>query len=212
MAGIPTPLDASALTRRITALENRLKTLEGARTLTAATISSGGLRIVDDGELYVDGLAQFGGDMRVSGTLSLPAGIIDNAALASPAAFGRSGGGESSFNVPTAGALVAQISITVPPGYSTAIVMAVGTAAVRNPTTGPAFLYVGAQIGAVTPNLTWGLAPAGGYTNASGSASRLLTGLSGGEITIATRVAAQGSAWNNTTSMANTDAIAIFLR
>lgn len=53
MAGIPTPLDASALTRRITALENKVKTLEGARTLTAATISNGGLTIRDGGGLTI---------------------------------------------------------------------------------------------------------------------------------------------------------------
>jgi len=220
MVGIPVPIDASALNRRISALENTINAMAGARSLTAATISEGGLTIRDGGdltirdggELHVDGLSIFGGDMRVTGTLSLPAGIIDNAALASPAAFDRTGAGESNFDISLAGNLVAKQTIAVPAGYSRAIVLGVGAAAARNSTAAPSFLYVGVQIGTTLPNQIYALAPAGGYVNASGNATRLLTGLSGGVIDIAVRVSASVSAWTATTSVANLDAIAIFLR
>lgn len=215
----------------VDALMNRIRKLEGliAELTKGSPLRQAGMGVspgqvdfdgdvVIGGRIFTTGDAEFsgntkiGGSLEVTGTLSLPSGIIDNDALASPAAFARRGGGESNFNVPTAGALVAQVSIPVPSGYSSAIVLALGTAAARNPTTAAAFLYVGAQIGTVEPNLTWALAAAGSYSNASGSASRVLTGLSGGVINVATRVASQGAAWNSTNSMANTDAVAIFLR
>lgn len=219
MVGIPVPIDTSSLNRRISALESAIKAMAGARSLSAATISDGGLTIRDGGdvtirdggELHVDGLSTFGGDMRVTGTLSLPAGIINNEALASPSNFARTGGGAGGFSTGPTSQAVAIQQIAVPDGYSRAIVMAVGTAAAQNTTTAANFLYVGARIGSVAPNLTWALAGPSGYANATASATRTITGLSGGTIECAVMVSTGAGTWTGP-SMANLDAIAIFLR
>lgn len=220
MAGIPVPIDTSALNRRISALEAQVRALQGARSLAAATISEGGLTIRDGGdltirdggELHVDGLSTFGGDMRVTGTLSLPAGVIDNDALASPADFARSGGGVGGFTVTTAGVDVASQTLAVPKGYSRAIVFAIATASCRNTGTGLDYLYVGAKIGSTTPNATFvGVAP-GSWGTAAGSATRVISGLAGGTITVTANIRAQVAAWSDASNSANVDVLGIFLR
>ena len=69
MVGIPVPIDASSINRRLSAIEASIRTMQGARSLTAATISEGGLTIRDGGDLTVrDGgglTIRDGGDLTV---------------------------------------------------------------------------------------------------------------------------------------------------
>lgn len=52
-SGFPQPLDASTIARRISAIENAIKVLDGARRLAAATISPGDLRLREGGSILV---------------------------------------------------------------------------------------------------------------------------------------------------------------
>ncbi|MBZ2197281.1 hypothetical protein [Occultella gossypii] len=183
--------------------------VSGGADFTGDTTIGGTLGV--SGDATFSGDTTIGGNAAITGTLSLPNGIIDNDALASPVEFDRSGGGSSGFVVPTTRTLVASITLDVPAGYSRAIVFAVGSASAQNTTAAPTYLYVGAQIGSALSNLTYDQALASGHANATGSASRLLTGLSGGTISVATCVYVDAGPWTGP-SVANTDAIAIFLR
>ena len=246
MPYIPVPIDSSAINRRLTAMENSIRSMQGARSLSAATISDGGLTIRDGGGLtvrdggdiairdggilLVDGSTTIGGSLdvtgpatfsgdttiggnaKITGTLSLPAGIIDNEALASPASFGRTGGAQTGFSIPVAGTDVAVQTIPVPAGYSSAIVMAMATVSAKNSTTSTDYLYVGAKIGTVEPNATFAQAAPDGWAALSGSATRLVTGLDGGTITVAARVRTDFGTWTDVSNTANVDAIAVFLR
>ena len=197
----------------VDALMNRIRKLEGlvAELTKGSPLRQAGMG-VSPGQVDFDGNVVIGGDMSITGTLSLPAGIIDNAALTSPAEFARTGGGASGFEVSVTATAVAEQAIPIPAGYTQALVMAVATAAARNNTSSTDFLFVGAKIGTTSPNVTWAAAEAGKYATATGSATRLVTGLSGGSLKVSAWVSSQAAPWAGTTSMANVDAIAIFLR
>ena len=215
--------NAAKAFQRITELERGAPLNNGGVGAGGITVRGGSIRILEGGNLEVDGAtavggeldvtgdATFSGKMKIAGTLELPAGIIGNDALASPADFNRTGGAAvGGFSIPTTGTLVGVKEIPVPPGYSQAIVMCVAHGAGKNGGAGIDYLYVGAQIGSVTPNSSFAQADAGRYANASASATRLLTDLNGGTIEVAIRMRTQEATWTN--GAANLDAIAIFLR
>lgn len=104
------------------------------------------------GALDVSGDATFSGDMRIEGTLSLPAGIIDNEALATPVELAADFGAASGFGL-TGGAWVevASASITIPPGFTRLQFVAAGMVNAINSTGSTQNLYVqvGRQINGV---------------------------------------------------------------
>lgn len=64
-------------------------------------------------------LVRFGGAVAIEGTLSLPAGIIDNDALANPVTFDADFGHGSGYATPSGAWLeVAAASITIPAGFT----------------------------------------------------------------------------------------------
>ena len=168
--------------------------VSGVTTLGAATTVSGSLNVT--------------GPMTVGGTLSLPAGIIDNASLVSPITSAAAAPGTGSgFNVSTSQATKASTTIAVPSGYTQALVMAVGsltmadTAANRFDTR----CGIAGNYGAALPNL------ANTVGSTSAAHTRFLTGLSGGTITLEVQALAAVSA-TNAANTAIVTGFAIFFR
>ena len=134
--------------------------------------------------------------------------------LATVVQGGQAGTWTVNFAVPITGTAVASVSIAVPDGYANAIVFATAHASAMNTGAGNDYLYVGASINSVAPSyLLAPIGPSGGYATSSGSASRILTGLSGGVITLDAMVHSEFAPWTATGSNhASIDAIAIFYR
>lgn len=160
-----------------------------------------------------DGAALFKGPVTIDGTLSLPAGIINNDALSNPLEPGSAGLSQSNFTITTSPTAKAQATIPVPMGYSEALVMNGVSAGAINSTANTDFLYVSASINGTGGGETISTVHAGTYGSASAFAIRTLTGLNGGDITVETRVKTQNATWAaNTTNLASTNAIVLFLR
>jgi len=120
------------------------------------TLDVVGALIVDgtetvNGPLAVHGTAAFdgdttiGGNAAITGTLSLPAGIIGNDALTSPVVPQAVYFNASNFSLNTSPAVKASQTITVPAGFTSAVVS------------------VTARIYAANPNTTGGMGPGGDY-------------------------------------------------
>ncbi len=148
--------------------------------------------------------------------LTLRGGIIGDAALANPVSFGQSNAGAGSFAVPVAATAIATTTIPVPAGYSRALVHATTAMTVWSTSTGTAAVYLQAGINAVTlvNASSAALDPAHGFNWAplAASASKTLTGLSGGNITINACAGSLTALPANASNSVNLDVIAIFLR
>lgn len=185
------------------------------------TIKGGSLRIEAGGNIEVDGDATFGGDttvggnMRVTGTLSLPAGIIDNAALANPLQMTEAEGDNDGFGIPTDSTVMASCQLTVPPGFSRALVVAAGTCTAYNAhETLVRVVYSRVWVGdAVGRLLSESAAPEARRVSMSPMKQDVLTGLTGGsKITCSIRMYASDPVDSSTANGASINAYAIFSR
>lgn len=183
----------------------------GSLNTTGALDVDGPMNV--DGTMTVDGDATFGGAMAITGTLSLPAGIIDNEALAAPVRAGQATAQQSGFGTTLTDANVAVGTIAIPAGFTQALVMVVVTAGVVNSAPDADYLYLSARINGIQSREVFALAAAGAAAAATTSKSSLLTGLTGSSVTVSAVVHTQGNAWGaNGVNRAYTEAIAIFLR
>lgn len=125
VAGQMPPGD-DALIRMIQDLQRDVRELKAQDVLRTAGLIAAPNQLTVQGELDVTG------PMVVGGTLSLPAGIIDNAALAHPlyVAFGTNS--QSNFAVGTSFGDVAVAPVTIPAGFNSAVVMVFGKVMVYN--------------------------------------------------------------------------------
>lgn len=219
------PKDESYLIRRIEALETFVKQSLAAGVLRAATISGGagqGLRTEDfNGTSFASpGTVgnYFGAEGAVLGNLFLRPGTVNNDALVSPVSPFSVHADAQSFALSTTMTVKATATVTVPSGFSTALVMAVSQVTARNSTTVQDFLGVGIAIaGVVTPG--WAasadaLATASIHPVVTGTSAgtAFLTGL-GSSFTVQTRAQSGGASWaSDVFNTANIDAIVLFLR
>lgn len=118
------------------------------RESTSNLLRTAGLFITDAGlrvasSLSVDGELRVTGATRIEGTLSLPAGIIDNEALANPVTFDSSYGGSDSFGLPAETWVeVAATTIVIPEGFTRFQFTAVGMMNGLNSTASTQNLYL----------------------------------------------------------------------
>jgi len=126
---------------------------------------------------------------------------------------GQAGTFTTNFAVTGTGTSVASGTIAVPAGFTHALVFSTAHAHALNTTAGGDFFYAGAAINGVTPAMISAPTAAGVSATSSGSATRILTGLSGGVITVDAMVHSAFASWTATASnIASIDAIAIFYR
>lgn len=119
---------------------DRIERLERA-AWSGITVVDGGIIVA--GTLEVDGSAAFvgnttiGGNAAVTGTLSLPGGIINNDALASPSKPESFFFWTSNFAITTTATIKATKTVTVPAGFTSAVVvMNTRLMGINNNTTG----------------------------------------------------------------------------
>lgn len=144
--------------------------------------------MVVGGTADFDGDTTIGGNAAITGTLSLPAGIIDNDALANPvkpSAVSFS----ASHTLTTTLTSVASTTVTVPAGFTSAVVSGLGTVYMNDPnTTGgqdglgadyvsSTFTIDGTSVGSSALGLAYGN---GGAATSLAVVSSVLTGLTPG--------------------------------
>jgi hypothetical protein len=154
------------------------------------------------------------GSVTIRGTLSLPNGSINNAALVSPAIFGQSSTSQTNFALGATDTTLASGSIAVPAGYSQALVFVIVSVGVVNPNTASDFIYTKAAINGSLSNESFGyVAGSNGSVETMSAKSQILTGLSGGSISVALTCHAQTNAFAaQSANRAYVDAQAVFLR
>lgn len=203
-----------ALIRRIQDLEKAVQQLAAANPFAPMGITPTANGFTVTGNETVNGSLTVNGPAKITGTLDLPAGIIGNAALANPITTGSAGVTQQSFTLTTTAQTFAQQNITVPNGYTQALVMngVSGNGWNNNATAG--YLYVASMING----------SAGGYVIAPASGSglgfvscfgiRTLTGLTGGStISVGVSMYVDAGTWAASVSnSANTNALVLFLR
>lgn len=151
------PPGEDAIIRRIEKLERRIRELSGQDPFKPAGIEvePNLVRVVGDFETTGD--TTIGGNAAITGTLSLPAGIIDNEALASPLTQRSNYGNSSAFAIASApGAVLASFTVTVPAGYTKASYIAEGAAGVHNLTGSNNFAYLRVFASGPSGYITWG--------------------------------------------------------
>lgn len=127
---------SQAAQRTIATVARQLEEVQRGAPLRAGGVGAGGItvkggtiRVLNGGNLEVDGEATFGGDttvggnMRITGTLSLPAGIIDNDALSSPVIPATAGAAGVGGSVGTTEITAAVDTIAIPWGCTRALVL-----------------------------------------------------------------------------------------
>jgi len=214
-----------AIIRRLQDLERTVREIAAANILATAGISAVPNGIIVEGSetvngpLTVNGVSVFNGSMTINGaaaitgTLSLPAGIIDNAALAAPVTPDSAGLSATNFALTTTDAVLAQQTISVPAGYTRCLVFNGVSAGAYNNSGNPDSLWVTADINGTGGGGSAQNVANAGYGSASAFAVRTMTGLSGGTITVATKVRTQQYNWAaNTANAAHTNALFFFLR
>ena len=186
------------------------------RQAASSSFARSGTSVTAEGVTEVDGTLNVTGAMVVGGTLSLPAGIIDNAALTSPVAPAVGHADAVNFALTPAWSAVAEITVTVPAGYSKALVIATGNASCKNPTAAQDYLWASVGIGSGTsPGYAMRSAiAAANYGSATNSCTRLLTGLTGGgTFAVYLDLSTDIADWSASTfNSANLDAAITFLR
>lgn len=151
------------LMRELEQVKSRLAAVERGAPLRAAGIGvdEDGMTVqssltVDGGDLTVTGNATFGGNTTIggnaaiTGTLSLPSGIIDNDALANPVTFNSNSGSTNNIGIPGSDTYFTPSDLTVPEGFSLAMVWGIASCSVRNTSGGPAYVFLRSRIDALT--------------------------------------------------------------
>lgn len=167
-----------------------------------------------NGTMDVAGDAEFSGSMAITGTLSLPAGIIDNEALNSPISPQTAHADVSDFALATgANVEMVRATVTVPDGYTKALVMAAASMGNRNPHAFVDDMYVDCRINGVVSGWSSQISVVAGKVGfVTNVGTALLTGLSG-SFYIAANASSGTTPWpTNGAAAINVDAIIMFLR
>jgi len=160
--------------------------VHGTADFDGATTIGGTLGVTGDATFSGD--TSIGGNAAITGTLSLPSGIINNDALANPIQVQSIYLDVSNFAVTTSWVSLASSTITVPAGFTSALVTVTGQVGCYNPHTtggsdgvGSDFLLCQPYVGAVTGNALGAQFPGSNWWgNAVTLLSTVLTGLTGG--------------------------------
>lgn len=175
------------LASRLKALSDRIAELERGAQLRSAgiTVSPAGMTV--NSSLDVDGTLNVAGDAVFSGDLSVPNGSIKNAFLESPVVTDRGFSDADGFGLTTTRTTLASFSVTVPAGYTQALVIADGVIFALNPTASVDYLYARVYIDSPVLN-TWGrellsmMGPNNGSAALAVNKQARLTGLTGGQV------------------------------
>lgn len=196
------------LVRRLQDLERTVQQLSAANPFGLTQMKP------RDGGTDFDGFVNINGPAKITGTLDLPAGIIGNEALTSPVQIGTATNGVGSYAITTTSTVRASVTLTVPEGFTEAVVIANPTAMGFNSTASPDYLYAQAIIQTYNGGEIYTSAPAGVGVGLASPFQMTITDLTGGDdITVSVATRTNNATWAASTgNQANIYAIAYFLR
>lgn len=223
------PDDDGALSAQLLALRRRLDALESGLKRVGLHIDGA------TGNLIIDANALLTADF--DGVLSPPAAgnngvaisngkiianaavfkdlLIDNDALTSPVSVAAGSDSADTFALTTTSTTRAQVDLPVPAGFSQALAFCVANVTGSNSTASSDSVDVGVWINGVSVGGLQAIQQTAPSTTggATRGGSRLLTGLSGGNVTFQSRVRTGVAGWASFAgNSTNIDAIAVFLR
>lgn len=183
------------------------------------TLKQAGVRVEEE-RLRIESELLVTGDTRIEGTLSLPAGIIDNDALANPVRPERALENSSGpYALGTTETTVVSLEKSFPPGFTKCLVLARGDVEIENPfgAGGPTGTF-GARVYIEHPDWgsSWGARRRqhldGGYRGASFPGHEVVVeGTPGSTITVRL-VVVTGTAWGASDGGATISAAFMFSR
>lgn len=133
------------LLKELREVKQRLAAVERGAPLKSAGIGVNENGMVVDSSLDVAGDLNVSGNTAITGTLSLPNGIIDNDALAHPLGMGSDFAVTTGFSLPNAWTSYATTSITIPAGFTRMQFTALGVVTAMNTTPGTEYLITAIQ-------------------------------------------------------------------
>lgn len=190
-------------------LIRRLQDLERAVQQLAAANPFGlsGLRL-QNGGMVVEGYQTVNGPATFTGSLDLPAGSVQNDALANPVQIDTASNGVDGEAITTTSTVRASVALTVPAGMTQAIVLTTATGMGENSTTASDYLYVSAVVEGINGGELYTSAAAGLGASLAAPFNTTLTGLTDGqEITVGVATRTGTAAWDAST--ANQASIAV---
>ena len=166
------------------------------------------------GTLNVTGNATFSGDMRVEGTLSLPNGSVGNDALVNPLKQVAVYADADGFTLTPAEQDFCITTITVPDGFTEAMVVATGTVNGYNTNSSADYLWARVYINTGFGRRMFALMDAtSGPASLTVNKQVQLTGLTGGEtITCKIKISSQVANVTSSSNGASMNAFATFTR
>lgn len=203
------PKGEDFMVRRLQDLERTVQQLAAANPF-----GTSGLRLKNGG-MVVEGYQTVNGPLTITGSLDLPAGSVPDAALATnPVQTATASAGISNYAIDTVATVRASVTLTVPAGFTRAIVISNATAMGTNSGTAADYLYCSATVQAVNGGELYTSAPAGIGASISSPFQPTLTGLTGGDtITVGVATRAGTSTWAaDPANQASISATAIFLK
>lgn len=213
------------LPRRLAAVEAQIRALSTQPVLRHASTGSdagtpgistdiNGLHAFNSTGTETVTISGADGSVTIRGTLNLPNGSVNNAALVNPIQTATSSNGVNNYAITTTSTVRASLTLTVPAGFTQAIVIANPTAMGQNSTGVTDYLYVQAVVQGVNGGELYTAAPAGLGVGLAAPVHVTLTGLTGGQaITVGVATRAGLGTWAASTSnQANIYATALFLR
>lgn len=211
--GNAVPAGEDYLVRRVQDLERELREARAASTLQASSIGQGGLHTENfDGTSFaVPGTMgnYFGYDGAVLNALYLRPGSVSNDTLANPVVAGFfEGSGNATLTVP--GSYLFTGTITIPTGFTKAIVLCTATTGGTNASGAGDNLYCQPQIATFNGEQIAAGIPAGYAHSVSASQAILLNPLTGSSISLKVWGATDHAGW--TGGNGHLSAAAIFFR
>lgn len=202
------PRGEDFLIRRLQELEARVARNEAANVFGTTGIAP------KDGGTDLNGFVNVFGAMTINGPLTLQPGSIENDALANPVQTETASNYLSNYAISTTSAARASVTLTVPAGFTKAVIIANPTAMGQNSTASADYLYVQAIINGANGGELYTNAGAGLAVGLASPVHMTLTGLTGGAtITVDVATRAGLATWAASTSnQANIYATAIYLR
>lgn len=216
--GMGMPPDESWIPKKFEDLQRQINELRAARTLEAASIGAGGLTSANfDGTLDppAAGTAGFGlagkTGNAIFNNIVLRGGIIGDDALTNPVSPFQFTNAVSATLTTTQTNFVTA-TITVPAGFTSASILALGTVEATNPGTGAVNFLCATIIQALSQANSFGQVQPGAAMTFSSHRSAILTGLTGGG-TITAKVAGYHDApAGNWSGQAYLDVLGMFFR
>lgn len=214
------PRGEDAFIRRVQDLERTVKELAAANPFGTMGLRprDGGTEfdgyVTINGPLTVSGESQISGSLSIEGPLHLQPGSVENDALTNPVEIGTASNGINNYAIDTTSTVRATVTLTVPEGFTQAVVTANPTAMGHNSTATPDYLYVMAVVQGISGGELYTSATAGLGAGLAAPFHTTLTGLTGGQaITVGVATRAGLNPWPaSTANQANIYATAIFLR